>query len=97
MKNSVFPIMLRYNETGYNTEKIFLEWIQQGLKLFYDKNKISNKKKLVFIVDDATFHSTENIIKACSEMDIELITLPGGTTSVLQPLDVVIINPSRIT
>ena len=53
------------------------------------------KKKLVLILDDATFHCSDNLKKKCKECDIEILILPGGTTSFLQPLDVVVNKPYK--
>lgn len=59
--------------------------------------KISNttKKKLVFLIDDASFDKSTTVIENCKLMEMELVIIPSGTTSVLQPLDVVINKPFK--
>ena len=59
------------------------------------KNKNLSGKKIAFVIDDASFHSGESIRNICKDNNIELIVLPGGTTSILQPLDVVVNKPFK--
>ena len=47
----------------------------------------------MWILDDATFHKLESLKKRSKDLGIDL--LPGGTTSILQPLDVVVNKPYK--
>ena len=95
LKKSTNPLMIRFNESGFNNEKLFLEWLNVAVKPFKEKHQNNNKKGIVLVVDDATFHSSENVKNFCKDNQIELLVLPGGTTSVLQPIDVVLNKPLR--
>ena len=54
-----------------------------------------NGKKVVFLLDDASFHRSKKLLERCDENAITVIVIPGGTTSILQPLDVVVNKPLK--
>jgi len=94
-KNSVIPLMIRFNPSGFNNEKIFGEWVDKVLVTLWAKNKVGPKKKLVFVIDAESFHSAQTIKDKLALMEIDLIIIPGGTTSILQPLDVALNKPFK--
>ena len=87
--------MARFSISGFNNEKILLEYIDKVIKPYQAKNMFKDKKKLVLLMDDVGFHKTDSIKKKLKESEIDLIIIPGGTTSILQPLDVVVNKPPK--
>ena len=46
-------------------------------------------------MDDFSAHKTENVLNSLKEMKIDVSVIPGGFTSVLQPLDVSLNKPFK--
>lgn len=93
-KNTVNPFMIRFNSTGFNNEKIFNEWYDKIFIPYYIKMKRFSKN-VILVLDDAKFHSSSSIVDKCIENQIDLLILPGRTTSILQPLDVGVNKPFK--
>jgi len=91
----IHPLMVRFNKTGFNNEQILNEYFDKIIVPYFLKKKRTMQKHFVWIMDDASFHHSESLAKKCKENDIDLLILPGGTTPILQPLDVVINKPFK--
>ena len=87
--------MVRFNVTDFNNKIIFGEWMSKVLTNYYAKLSNTTQKKLFFLIDDASFHKSATIIENFKLMEMELVIIPSGTTSVLQPLYVVINKPFK--
>lgn len=94
-KNRKDPIMLRFNPTGFNNENILNEWYDKIIIPYHHRLKMRGEYKLVLLLDDAKFHGNQKMRDKCKLNNIDLIIIPGGTTGILQPLDVVIHKPLK--
>jgi hypothetical protein len=71
-----------FSKKGWTTEEVMLDYLQ---KVIINHTKGRN---CALILDDFGAHWTPAVQKAAEEGRIELIRVPKGMTSVLQPLDV---------
>ena len=76
--------MVRFTESGFNNNSIMAGWIT-----FLKKKLLLNeeKRKVVLILNSAACHQSEDIEKAIKDSNIEIISIPGGCTGFLQPID----------
>lgn len=91
-KHNISPIMVRYNSSGYNNQDLLFEWFYKIFMRFVVKHR---QKHVALLMDDASFHTSDRIVKACEEQKVSLVIIPGGTTHFLQPLDVGINKPLK--
>lgn len=84
------PLMVRFNKSGFNNERFMNEYFDKIIIPFYCRVKRESNKKVVFIMDDASFHKSQSLVNKCANLDLYIVILPGGTTNILQPLDVAI-------
>ena len=82
-------MLVKRNKSAWMTEALFPEWIIKRLIPYVEKKRKSLKKpnaRALFIVDCFAGHfgDPEEI---CSKNNIDLIFIPPGTTSLVQPLD----------
>ena len=73
------------NETVM-TEELF------GSEGFYNNN--SDERKML-IMDSFSGHLTDQVKKVCKDNNTDVAIIPGGYTSILQPLDIGIIKPFK--
>jgi hypothetical protein len=85
-----------------------LEWIEEQWKPAIDSELKSTKnglkriliylasKNSLLVFDSARFHKTEAIKEAAKRLKTVIAVIPGGLTSVLQPLDVSFNRPLRL-
>jgi len=85
--------MLRFSASGVNNEDIFSEYILKVLGPW----KIAKNVNPILIFDEAACHLTEKVEKALKQVQILPIVIPGGSTSLLQPLDVELNKPMKGT
>ena len=77
-------------------------WMDEiGMKAWFDKvwkrrprNRITRKKALL-VMDSFEGHKTDSIKKIAQNENTDLAIIPGGLTSVVQPLDVCINKPFK--
>jgi len=67
---------------GWTNESVMINYLQEVII------KHTKGRKCALILDDFGAHWTDNVKKAAKEGNIELIKVPKGLTSILQPLDV---------
>jgi len=82
--NQTSPFMLRFTSTGVNNEEIISEYITKVLKPWKDNQGVN----LVVIFDEAACHLTQKVQENLIAAEILPVVIPGGATSLLQPLDV---------
>ncbi|KAM5344618.1 hypothetical protein ACJ41O_013153 [Fusarium nematophilum] len=85
-------VIVEFNKTAYNNEEIFSRWIDQQLS----KVTSQSEEDFLLVMDAATFHKTEQIKQKLREQNVTLSIIPGGCTSLLQPLDTAINRPFKI-
>jgi len=84
LMNQTVPDTLRSFSTGVNNEDIFCEYILKVVKPW----KTARNLNPVLILGEATCHLTPKVEKGLKEAMTLPVVLPGGSTSLLQPLDV---------
>ncbi|KAJ3454068.1 hypothetical protein MRS44_018700 [Fusarium solani] len=78
-------VTVAFNETAYNNEELFLDWIQQELP-----TAIEEKKDFLLVMDVATFHKTKPVTTELKSKNVTRALIPPGCTSLVQPLDTAI-------
>ena len=71
-----------------------MEWLTKILIPFKKKK---SQKQIVFVVDEAAFHKNSKVKDLCKNEGVELLFIPGGATGVLQPLDVAVNKPFKVS
>jgi SAP domain/DDE superfamily endonuclease len=74
-------IIVKFNNTAYNNEKLFAEWIREELGTLYPGEEI------LLAMDVARFHCTDSIMTELKSANILPALIPPGMTSYLQPAD----------
>jgi hypothetical protein len=93
-KSEAFPkdIIVRAQEKGWMAEQLMLEW----LKMVWSRRSgaFLNQPSML-ILDAFKGHVTDSVKDQLRKMKTELVVIPGGMTSVLQPMDVSINKPFK--
>lgn len=89
-KNLPFNIVVKMQEKGWMNEDLMKVWFQE----VWEKHFKSDEKTLL-IMDSFEGHKTKSIKEKCQEMNIDLAIIPGGLTSLVQPLDVCLNKPFK--
>ena len=81
---------MTYQENGYMTAKIFLEWLE------HFKNNvprgITKENKHLLILDGHVSHVINEAIKFGTENGLDILILPSHCSHEIQPLDVAILH-----
>jgi len=85
-------VIVRMNEDGWMTEKLMVDWLNA---VWGEKIIKHGKKRSLFIVDSFRGHLTQSVKSKCQEQNLVLGVIPGGLTSIVQPLDVSINKPFK--
>ena len=90
-KNLTVPnnTQFRLQEKGWMDEVLMLDWIKNVLRPFTDRNPS------LLVMDSYRAHLTDKVKKELRKANCDLAIIPGGCTSVLQPLDVSINRPYK--
>jgi hypothetical protein len=91
LTNQTSPYMLRFCASGMNNEEIFSDYILKVIKPWKEEKHLNP----VLVFDEAGSHLTEKVQKALAESQILPLVIPGGATSLSQPLDVEINKPIK--
>lgn len=78
-----------YNESGYMTSDLFVEWIQH----FIDHVRPTAEKKALLILDGHSSHKSYHALELAKKKSVVLLCLPAHCTHHLQPLDVGFFGP----
>lgn len=93
-KNEIFPprMHIRCNEKGWMDSAMMREW----LRVVWDNRPGAALAKTSMLVLDAfRGHLSDEVKNAIREAKTDLVVIPGGMTSQLQPLDVCINKPFK--
>ena len=93
-KSEAFPkeVIVRAHEKGWMTEKLMLEW----LKIVWGRRTRAFFNQLSMLVLHAfKGHLTDTVKNQLRKMNTELVVIPSGMISVLQPMDVSINKPFK--
>jgi len=86
-KSEAFPkdIIVRVQEKGWMTEELMLEW----LKIVWGhRPRAFLNQPSMLVLDAFKGHLTDSLKNQLRKMKTELVVIPGGMTSVLQPMDI---------
>jgi len=92
-KSEAFPkgVIVRAQEKGWMTEELMLEW----LKIVWGRRpRAFLNQPSMLVLDAFKGHLTDSMKNQLCKMKTELV-IPGGMTSVLQPMDVSINKPFK--
>ena len=91
MPKEKFPkgVIVKVQEKGWMDEELTKDWI----KTVWAKHGKQSRKMLV--LDSFRAHRTPAIKKILQSAKTDLVIIPGGLTSILQPLDVVVNKPFK--
>lgn len=85
-------VLVRANVKGWMDENGILDWLQN----VWDKRKGAVFKKPSMLVwDSFKAHLTEDVKKKCGQLRTSMAVIPGGLTSLMQPLDVSLNKPFK--
>jgi hypothetical protein len=79
---------IEFNKTAYNNESLMDKFIEEDLLPVLDK-------RMLLVIDQAAFHKTPEILSKLRSHSILLAVMPGGCTSLLQPLNISINKPFK--
>jgi len=82
-------VSVEFNPTAYNNKQLFLKYIDQYLI------PTLNGEPGLFVFDSAEFHKTTAVLERLQQHDIVPSIIPGGCTSLIQPLDISINKPLK--
>ena len=81
----------RFTSSGFNNENITAAYITQVINPWNQERDVD----VVLTLDEASCHQTEKVINALKESGIFPLSIPAGSTRILQPLDVSINKPFK--
>ncbi|CAG8659205.1 5579_t:CDS:2 [Paraglomus occultum] len=73
-------------------ENLMKDWLET---IWLQQAENASPKKSLLVLDSFVGHLTPSVKDKCQEMNTVLSVIPGGLTSVLQPLDVNINKPFK--
>jgi len=85
-------VIVRTQEKGWMTEELMLEW----LKIVWGRRpRAFLNQQSMLVLDAFKGHLTDSMRNQLRKMKTELVVIPGGMTSVLQPMDISINKPFK--
>jgi len=82
-------IIVTVQQKAWVDEAIMLRWVQECLRAYTDRNLS------LLVMDSFRCHIMDSVKKQLRKTNAELAVIPGGCTSVLQPLDVSVNKPFK--
>lgn len=93
-KNETFPkdVVVRAQEKGWMTSDMMGDW----QKVVWERRPgaLRNPRSML-VLDAFRGHTTDSVKNRLQQHNCDLVVIPGGMTSVLQPLDVSINKPFK--
>ncbi len=90
--NLPLGIIVQMQEKGWMDEQIMRLWIK---KVWTRRPGGLARRKSLLVMDSFEGHKTDLVKKRCNEENTDIAIIPGGLTSVLQPLDVCLNKPFK--
>ena len=94
MPKDKFPsgVIVRVQEQGWFNDSLMDDW----LKTVWMKRKGGlEKQRSMLVLDAFRCHTTNNVKSKLKRHNTDLVIIPGGMTSILQPMDVVVNKPIK--
>ena len=82
-------VVVKFNSEAYANSANIVEWLDQQLI------PVLNNEPTLLALDMFSGHQTEEVLDTLTAHDITVSNIPGGCTSLLQPLDVSINKPFK--
>lgn len=94
LPKEAFPrdVVVRVNEKGYMDEALMREWIRT---VWNRRPGALLQRRNMLVLDAFRGHLTTSVKEALRDGKTDLVVIPGGMTSTLQPLDVVLNKPFK--
>ena len=89
--NLVHPdsIIVRVQDKAWMDERLMIEWMELCVRPF------TERKPAILVLDSFRGHLTKDVNAAMKKINVCPAVIPGGCTSLLQPLDVSINKPMK--
>ena len=93
-KSEAFPkdVTVRAQEKEWMTEELMLEWLKI---VWVRRPRTFLNQPSMLVLDAFKGHLTDSVKNQLRKMKTELLVIPGGMTSVLQPVDLSINKPFK--
>jgi len=91
-------VTVEINETAYNNEELFLQFIDEELIPALQKAPGTipdNARESLLLMDVAGFHTTPQVLQKLRSASITTSLIPSGCTGLLQPLDTAVNKPFK--
>jgi hypothetical protein len=85
-------IIVEMSEKGWMNEKLMQVWLN---KVWYYRTGGLLRKKNLLVLDSFEGHKTESVKNTYKELNCIPAIIPGGLTSIVQPLDVCLNKPFK--
>lgn len=92
--NVVQKIKLSQSDSGFITEKLFMEWFD-NVFLTHIRNlrrEFHDDGPAVLFLDGATAHAYDRLTEKCAENNIKVFLFPAHSSHLVQPLDLVVFH-----
>lgn len=93
-KNEKFPndVIIRANQNGWMTADLMTEWIRI---VWHRRPGGLRRPRNMLVLDAFKGHLTDSVKEELKRSNTDLVIIPGGMTSQLQPLDVSVNKPFK--
>lgn len=93
MPKEKFPkgIFVRCQEKGWMTSSLMKDW----LNIVWNKRPNARQQRAMLVLDSFRGHTTDEMKTALKRLNTDLVVIPGGMTSMLQVIDVVVNKPFK--
>ena len=76
------PHFADFTDSGWMRDHVMIHWLEKVASAY------SHGRPCALLVDSHNSHLTDDVYRAADRLHIEIIVVPAGMTSTLQPLDV---------
>ena len=89
--NLIHPdsVLVRVQEKAWMDERLMLEWLELCARPY------TERKPTLLVLDSFRAHLTKDVNNSMKKLNISPAVIPGGCTSLLQPLDVSVNKPLK--
>ncbi|CAG8620819.1 7958_t:CDS:1, partial [Paraglomus occultum] len=87
-------LVVRMQKNGWMDEILMRDWLDTIL-IWLQRAEDASQKRSLLVLDSFVGHITQSVKEKCRETNTVLGVIPGGLTSIVQPLDVSINKPFK--
>lgn len=94
MPKDKFPsgVIVRVQEQGWFNDSIMDDWLKT---VWMKRDGGLRKQRSMLVLDAFRCHTTDNVKSKLKRHNTDLVIIPGGMTSILQPMDAVVNKPFK--